>query len=57
MKTVAGPFSSMAQAEQVTQSLRSEEYSAKAIANGTGVAAGATEGEGVGQKISTFSMV
>jgi uncharacterized protein (TIGR02271 family) len=54
MKTVVGLFSSMAQAEQVKQSLLSEGYSAKVIANGSGVAAGEAEGEGIGQKISNF---
>ena len=54
MKTVVGLFGSMAQAEQVKQSLLSEGYSAKVIANGDATATGQTEGEGVGQKISNF---
>ena len=54
MKTVVGLFSSVAQAEQVKQALIAEDYSAKVIANGSGIAAGETEGEGIGQKISNF---
>lgn len=54
MKTVVGLFSSVAQAEQVKQALVAGDYSAKVIANGSGVATGETEGEGIGQKISNF---
>ena len=55
-KTVVGLFSSMSDAEQVKQLLTSKGYSAKVIANesGLGTTTANSTGEGVGQKISNF---
>ena len=56
-KTVVGLFSTTAQAEQVKQSLISGGYTTQKItvvAQGGGNEHGTTEGEGIGEKISSF---
>ena len=52
MKTVVGLFGSMAQAEQVKQSLLSEGYSAKVIANG-----GRPKARALDRRLATSSTV
>ena len=58
-KTVVGLFATMSKAEEVKQALIAEGYTAKVIANGSSAGYTANEtdasnGEGIGQKISNF---